>query len=352
MSILAISRPDPALCGGVSSIWNVLAPAFQGTAAFVVVGRRRAELGRLGRMFRLGADTVAWAKAVGACRRCIINTSLQTGAIPRDALLVLLARIRGLRILVFLHGWDDAAHAWVLRNRWRTALFRALFLRGTTVVVLANRFRNELLSIEPTANVTVGSIVVANDWLETPISEARRSNAISLLYISRIDRDKGLRETLEALSVLAARGFEPHLSIAGDGPALAEMKAYSQRLNLRRVTWCGLVAGQEKMDVFESASILVFPTHYGEGLPVVVAEAMSRGLAIITTAVGGLADIFLDGRMGVRVPTQNAPAVADAIERLIADPLLLRTMSEFNRSAAQSMFSAGSLTSRLLALTE
>jgi len=83
---------------------------------------------------------------------------------------------------------------------------------------------------------------------------------------------------------------------------------------------------------------------------VVVGEAMSRGLAVITTPVGGLADIFVNGKMGALVRPGDSRSVADAVRALVAQPEGLRRISEYNRQAARRLFSSDAFARQLLAL--
>ena len=205
------------------------------------------------------------------------------------------------------------------------------------------------LALSPGAQVEVGTIVVPDEWLTTEVSPSRRDGTPKLLYISRIEPRKGLRETLDALYLLKQRGCEPELLVAGEGPALGDLRRYASVLGLRNVTYCGLVLGDQKRELFDRASILALPSSYGEGLPVVVGEAMARGLAVITTPVGGLADIFVDGKMGALVPPGDPRAVADAIEALVTRPEELRRISEYNRQAAGRLFSSAAFAGQLLA---
>jgi len=215
---------------------------------------------------------------------------------------------------------------------------------------LSKEFRSSLLDLAPEAHVEIGTIVVPDEWLTARVNPDRRSGTPKLLYMSRIEPQKGLLETLEALSLLKQRGYEVELLVAGEGAALPELREYSKQLGLRTVTFCGLVLGDKKKELIESASILVLPSYYGEGLPVIVGEAMSRGLAVITTPAGGLRDIFVDGRMGILVPARDSHSVAAAIQELLTRSDGLERISVYNQRAATELFSSGAFAKRLLAI--
>jgi glycosyltransferase involved in cell wall biosynthesis len=327
------------MCGGVSSIWNSLGNAFGVSARYVIVGRRTGESGAWKQARRLLLDIIEWRRAVAQSPApVIVNTSVQPLALLRDSVLLVLAKSAGRRIVVFVHGWDAGTFSRIESSPVLRRLFRSTFLTGTGIIVLADTFREALLNIDPAAHVHRGSIVVASEWFE-PLSPQRPSPP-KLLFMSRLEEAKGLRDVLTALSILRDKGTEPELLVLGKGPAEASSRQYCEELGLRNVKFCGLIQGEEQRRLVDSTSIFLLPTHYGEGLPVVVGEAMARGLAVITTATGGLADVFEDGLMGALVPPRTPGTLAAAIERHYTDVNLLRSVSAYNRAAAKRLFAA------------
>jgi glycosyltransferase involved in cell wall biosynthesis len=77
---------------------------------------------------------------------------------------------------------------------------------------------------------------------------------------------------------------------------------------------------------------LVLPTYYDtEGHPGVLIEAMHAGVPVISTQVRTFPELIANGTNGFLVPTQDSPALADAIHLLAVDPALRKTMGEANR---------------------
>ena len=81
------------------------------------------------------------------------------------------------------------------------------------------------------------------------------------------------------------------------------------------------VTGAEKIELFRSADIFVYPS-YHEGMPMAVIEAMACGLPIIATQVGGLPDLVCPPLNGLLVPAGRPDQLAEAICQLVADPQL------------------------------
>jgi glycosyltransferase involved in cell wall biosynthesis len=90
-------------------------------------------------------------------------------------------------------------------------------------------------------------------------------------------------------------------------------------------------------EVLSSAHIVVLPS-YREGLPKVLIEAAATGRAVVTTDVPGCRDAIDPDITGVLVPAQNVPALANAIEDLLLDPVRYAVMGRAGRALAESAF--------------
>jgi len=128
---------------------------------------------------------------------------------------------------------------------------------------------------------------------------------------------KGQAVLLEALSRIAPG--VPHLVclLAGAGPEGDRLMALAERLGLGdRVRFLGRV--DDVAPVLAAADLVAAPS-LAEGLGVAIIEAMAAGRAVVASAVGGIPESLRDGIEGVLVPPGDAPALASAIERCLAD---------------------------------
>jgi glycosyltransferase involved in cell wall biosynthesis len=105
-----------------------------------------------------------------------------------------------------------------------------------------------------------------------------------LLFLGRVHPIKGIELLLEAWAVLQARHPDWELLIAGKGDSeyVDGLQAMAQRLGLARLAFHGAVYGEPKHALFRSAELFVLPTHT-ENFGMAVAEALARGLPVITT---------------------------------------------------------------------
>jgi len=99
----------------------------------------------------------------------------------------------------------------------------------------------------------------------------------------------------------------------------------------------GFVSGREKSDMFREADLFVLPS-LGEGLPVVILEALSSGLPIITTPVGGIPDIIKDYQNGLFIEPGDSKALAENIIFLLKNDDVRERIGENNRKKALDEF--------------
>jgi glycosyltransferase involved in cell wall biosynthesis len=130
---------------------------------------------------------------------------------------------------------------------------------------------------------------------------------------------KGLEVLLEALSILRQQGITVHLRAVGTFESSkyeAEIAARVRQLHLQdQVAWTGFT--REVGDELRKMDLLVLPSLFGEGLPMVVLEAMAVGVPVVASRVPGVPEAVRHGQEGVLVspndPADLARAIADVV---------------------------------------
>jgi glycosyltransferase involved in cell wall biosynthesis len=263
-----------------------------------------------------------------------LNTSLNTNAIIRDAVLLYLGLLLGRRVIVFIHGWDEPFEKSL--QGYRLRLFRYFFNRATLILVLGIEFKQKLLDLGFTANVVVETTCYSSELLSFNVDKDNhiKQEPIRILFISRVVKEKGVFELVLACASLVKRYPQLRLDIAGDGPDLEELKCFVRSSEATFVEFHGSVSGTEKWSLFERARIYCLPTYYGEGLPVTILEAMRFGLPVITTQIGGIVDVFVDKKNGFFVELKSQHDLTSKIEILLSDPNVAEKISDENYQRA------------------
>ena len=147
---------------------------------------------------------------------------------------------------------------------------------------------------------------------------------LRVVYLGRLAADKGIFETIEAVRILRDRGMVVNLTIAGSGPAGKDIERAIEAGRLGdRTHMAGAVFGSAKLQLWREADVFAFPTYHREGLPYALLEAMANGAVPVISRVGAIPDVMQDEVHGLFVPAHDPPAVAQALERLANDRLLL-----------------------------
>jgi glycosyltransferase involved in cell wall biosynthesis len=150
-------------------------------------------------------------------------------------------------------------------------------------------------------------------------------------------RQKGHGDYLAAASSL--RAARPHLwhVFAGAGDP-AEVREEAARFGVAdRVIFAGFRRDMER--VYAASDMSVMPSFAGEGVSGVLREAMACGLPVITTNVGGNAELVKDGEAGLVVPVREPPALAAALARLDDDRVLAARLAAAGRELVLANFS-------------
>ena len=137
------------------------------------------------------------------------------------------------------------------------------------------------------------------------------------------DQSKNISGLLEALKLLKERGIPYQAVLIGDGMNFSAMRTHAHTLDLEdHVRFTGLLQGQALADEMASGDFLVVSSHY-ENMPVVILEALGCGLPVVSTRVGGIAEIINESN-GILVPPRNANLLSEAMEQCC------RTYNKYN----------------------
>jgi glycosyltransferase involved in cell wall biosynthesis len=118
----------------------------------------------------------------------------------------------------------------------------------------------------------------------------------------------------------------------GDGPDRATDEAFVRDNGLEAaVRFLGAMPAEQVLDVINSTDIVVMASRT-EGMPRVILEAFARGVPVVAPRIGGIPEAVRDGETGLLVPPDDWAALADALLRLIRDPVLRRSLGARGRT--------------------
>jgi glycosyltransferase involved in cell wall biosynthesis len=155
-----------------------------------------------------------------------------------------------------------------------------------------------------------------------PVKSGRNGGELSILFVGRLSRYKGVEHLMEAMTEAPGR-----LRIVGDGPLRQELAEQASRSSASdRISFLGRLSDEELSHEYHAADVLVLPsTDAGEAFGYVLVEGMMCGTALITTELGtGTSFVNVDGETGAVVPPREPSAIAAALAGMSDDRGLLR----------------------------
>jgi colanic acid/amylovoran biosynthesis glycosyltransferase len=176
--------------------------------------------------------------------------------------------------------------------------------------------------------------------------DAAADGPARIVAVGRLVEKKGFDVLIEAAAILRERGADVAVDIAGAGPLEADLAAQILASGLEeRVRLLGPLAQDSMRELVRGARVFAAPCRVGadgnrDGLPTVLLEAMALGTPCVSTPVTGIPEAIRDGSTGLLVPEDDAPALADALESLLADPERRRAISRAGRALIEERFDA------------
>jgi sugar transferase (PEP-CTERM/EpsH1 system associated) len=161
--------------------------------------------------------------------------------------------------------------------------------------------------------------------------------------VGRLDPIKDYPTLLGAFSRLAARHERLRLVMVGDGPAREALTAQCRELKLEeRVSFLG--ARDDVPELLEAMDLFVL-TSLAEGASNTILEAMSTGVPVVATRVGGSPELVADGETGFLVPRRDVAGLTAAMDRYVGNPAMMRRHGEAARERIVSRYSLGGMLS-------
>lgn len=232
-------------------------------------------------------------------------------------------------------------------RRKRILANRLLLSRRDRVAAVGESVRRAVIANEgiPAQRVEVIYNGIALDAFSKPANdreEARREmgagpNDLIVIQVARLDYLKDHATAIRAVQRVAARRPDVKLVLIGEGPEREKIEAEVRQRQLdSHVRFLGLRTDVARLlpaaDVFLLTSI-------SEGIPLTVIEAMAANLPVVSTGVGGVGEIVVDGETGLLAPSGDDSALADHILNLAADAPRRQRMGQAGRQRANNLFS-------------
>lgn len=339
-----VLRPHPHDPGGVAGYYNLVGKYFcseKVAIRFYYTGKKTDDCIFIRRVYRTVSDLISLCRTFGRCDLIVFNPSLDPKAVFRDGLFHFTAkRLYNRKTLVFFHGWTPRFER--LIDGFGRSIFRTFF-NFDKACVLSKQIRATLVrwGYDPSKIVLETTVFEGH-----PVKNDKDPHKI--VFLSRFVKNKGCLHAIRAVEALVNEFPRIHLFMAGDGDLMGELQDYVKTHGLdNHITFTGYLSGGQKYRLLDQCGIMLYPTFYGEGMPISLLEGMGMGLALVTRPVGGIPDIVEEGRNGFLVPSSDPNDFAVKIRYLLRNRDMWKSISQRNTRESWERFEIKSVVKRL-----
>lgn len=257
-------------------------------------------------------------------------------AIPTGLIGVIVAKILKKPIFITVHGMD-------INNFENSSIFKRLITFSlnncTKTIAVSDNLAKKMryLKINQNKIVILRNAVDTNRFKPLRNKNLRKyykieDDEILILFVGYLDTFKGIFELIDAFGEIKQIYNNIKLMIIGNGPKKHELENRVLALDLEKsVMFTGNLKPDEMHSYYQAADIFTLPS-YTEGLPLAVLEAMSCGIPVIASNVGGIPEIIRNNENGFLIPPRNNKILKDKLIILIDND---RLREKFRRNSIE-----------------
>ena len=265
-----------------------------------------------------------------------LNPSLNFKSFMRDSVFVWLSLLCNKKVIVYWHGWEEDFEKRISSNPFLRFIAQRSFLNAGASIVLGSLFECKLRGMGY-LNEIYQQYIENKELKETYLINKQAKNIsnaekIKLLFISRMQPEKGIYIAIETLKLLNKDKDKYILIIAGTGSE--DEKVQSLIKGREDIKWLGHIGGEFKLKMLDEGDILFFPTFYPEGMPLNIIECMLYGMPVISRPAGGISDIVKNGVNGYLTESKEPVVFENIINQLVNDPLKYNEISKNNLNSS------------------
>ena len=252
---------------------------------------------------------------------------------------------------LFTHNLIAAVHvasshyspAGLRRLRWLARHWCARF------VCVSRTVANGIFGHEGAADRDMGRVVVIPNALDMSVMKAAAArnwrveaawpdDVVVVGFAGRLAHIKGADQLMHAVARLHGQGIPVRLVVVGDGAEEGRLKALTNKLGIDSITlFAGRVPHAEIYPAIKGFDIAAVPSRE-EGFGLSALEAMAAGVPVVASRVDALQEVVLDGATGLLCQVDDHERLADALARLVGDPLLRQRMGAAGVEHVASMY--------------
>jgi glycosyltransferase involved in cell wall biosynthesis len=270
----------------------------------------------------------------------------------KDLLIYLICFAKLQYLVIHLHGGsfktqilDKYKILRILNTYFLSKIGAVIVLGETHTHLFVNIVKKERLHIVP--NFALDSLFSSEECITKKF--VNRSK-IKILFLSNLITGKGYELIVEAfLSLTKNQQEKIELDFAGAFESVEDEANFLQSIEgIEAIRYHGVVTGAKKKDILDNAQVFCLPSSLLEGQPISILESYAAGCVVVTTARGGIPDIFNDPLNGFFIEPVHSNALRIVFEKILANPELLLPIALHNFRNAQTRYRTDTYSQHLL----
>lgn len=245
------------------------------------------------------------------------------------------------KTIVHLHCGDQLPDIW-------SPMYEELFTKSDMALVLSVSIKRR---VEEYIGAGHNVQVLYNPCPEiesiTPFDE--RKNEI--LFAGTLNSNKGYTDLISGFAKIATKHPDWKVIFAGNGE-VEKATTVARKLGVeKQCVFLGWVTGEQKNAAFLRASVLCLAS-YAEGFPMAVLDAWAYGVPVVTTPVGGLKDVIIEGENGLLFRVGDIDEMSTKLDKMISDEDLRKKIATASLDMSYTMFNINTINKQLGELYE
>ncbi len=317
--------PSIRVKGGISTVQKQIINSRLAADNKIFLVSSHVDGSKISKLIQAIAGLIKTALLLVCCRIDIVHIhGSDIMSSSRKYLFYKLCRCFRCKIIYHFHGasFEEQYQAASTATQKR---LKVLFEGVDHVLCLSESWKQTLHGIAPSARITV-----VPNGIEIPEQEDQtlsKSGVVNILFLGLIGERKGVFDLLKAFKRLLEEGLEVKLYIGGNG----EISRLEEMINTydisQHVDFLGWVGEEQKKRLFSKSDIYALPS-YGEGMPMSILEAMSYGVPVVSTFVGGIPRLIKNHENGILIEPGDTDALYEALRMLLLKPELRKKIGK------------------------
>jgi glycosyltransferase involved in cell wall biosynthesis len=269
------------------------------------------------------------------------------GSAYRKLIIAAIARYFGVPYVVHLHAGQFDGF-WATAGTYLRRSINRLFADSAAIIVLGDYGARVILDRLPTLRDKITILPNASTSPSQPNRGRSESERIRITFLGQLGPEKGVPQLVDALGKLACR-TDWTATIAGSGE-IQQTRDQARRLGIAdRVDLPGWLDPSETAALLQRTDILALPS-FVETLPMAVIEAFAYGVAVVATPVGAVPEVIAHERNGLLVPVGHVEALANALNQLLENGALRRSLGDAARRDHAERYEINTYITRLVSI--